>query len=205
MSPVDTQGKVLSIQIGSRAVGPEHPTYIIAEIGINHNGDPELARRLIDVAAEAKVDAVKFQKRHLPSLYRQDVLTDTLKYEQHFQYMIPILKRVELREEDFVELKAYSEQKGLEFLCTPFDLPERGLPGRARTSSPSRSPRPISATCSCWITWPLSACPCSSPRACPTGRRSKRPWISSGRGMCRLPFSTAGAFTRSGPGRSTSG
>ncbi|MBW1741199.1 MAG: N-acetylneuraminate synthase family protein, partial [Deltaproteobacteria bacterium] len=74
------------------------------------------------MAAEAKVDAVKFQKRHLPSLYREDVLTDTLKYEQNFQYMIPILKEVELAEEDFFDLKNYCTQKGLEFLCTPFDL-----------------------------------------------------------------------------------
>jgi len=65
---------------------------------------------------------VKFQKRHLPSLYREDVLTDTLKYEQNFQYMIPILKEVELAEEDFFDLKNYCTQKGLEFLCTPFDL-----------------------------------------------------------------------------------
>ncbi|MBN1103520.1 MAG: N-acetylneuraminate synthase family protein [Deltaproteobacteria bacterium] len=112
-----------TIQIGNRTVGSERPTYIIAEIGINHNGDLALARRLIDVAAEAKVDAVKFQKRHLPSLYREDVLTDTLKYEQHFQYMIPILKQVEISEEEYPLLKGYTEERGIEFLCTPFDVP----------------------------------------------------------------------------------
>ena len=111
-----------NIQIGNRVIGDDQPTYIIAEIGINHNGDVKLARELIDVAAEAKVDAVKFQKRHLPSLYREDVLTNTLKYEQSFQYMIPILKEVELTEEDFFDLKDYCVHKGLEFLCTPFDL-----------------------------------------------------------------------------------
>ncbi|MHC4558350.1 MAG: N-acetylneuraminate synthase family protein [Planctomycetota bacterium] len=112
-----------TIQISDRIIGPDQPTYIIAEIGINHNGDPDLARELIDVAAEAKVDAVKLQKRHLSSLYREDVLTNTLRYEQNFQYMIPILKEVELSEEDFLELKDHAGQKGLEFLCTPFDLP----------------------------------------------------------------------------------
>jgi len=112
-----------TIQIGDRVIGDDQPTYIIAEIGINHNGDPGLARALIDVAAEANVDAVKFQMRHLASLYREDVLTDTLKYEQNFQYMIPILKEVELSEQDFIYLKDYAIQKGLEFLCTPFDLP----------------------------------------------------------------------------------
>ncbi len=110
------------MKIGNKRVGDNHPTYVIAEIGINHNGDAELAKELIDVAADARVDAVKFQKRHLPSLYREDVLNDTLKYEQSFQYMIPILKDVELEEEDFFELRDYCREKGLEFLCTPFDI-----------------------------------------------------------------------------------
>jgi len=112
-----------TIKIGNRTIGKEHPTYIIAEIGINHNGNPEIAQQLIDVAAEAKVDAVKFQKRHLPSLYKEDLLTDTVKYEQNFQYMIPLLKEVELDEADYFHLKAYAENKGLDFLCTPFDIP----------------------------------------------------------------------------------
>ncbi len=110
------------IQIDSRLIGDDQPTYIIAEIGINHNGSADIARQLIDVAASAKVDAVKFQKRHLPSLYHEDVLDDTLRYEQNFQYMIPILREVELCEEEFIDLKNYCEQSGLEFLCTPFDL-----------------------------------------------------------------------------------
>jgi len=112
-----------TIKIGNRTIGKEHPTYIIAEIGINHNGNPEIAQQLIDVAAEAKVDAVKFQKRHLPSLYTEDLLTDTVKYEQNFQYMIPLLKEVELDEADYFHLKSYAENKGLDFLCTPFDIP----------------------------------------------------------------------------------
>jgi len=112
-----------TIRIGNRVIGDDEPTYIIAEIGINHNGEVKLAKELIDAAAEAKVDAVKFQKRHLPSLYREDVLTDTLKYEQNFQYMIPILEEVELGEEDFFEIKGHCRKRGVEFLCTPFDLP----------------------------------------------------------------------------------
>ena len=51
------------VKFGSRLVGDGHPTYIVAEIGINHNGDLEVARRLIDAAVHAGVDAVKFQKR----------------------------------------------------------------------------------------------------------------------------------------------
>lgn len=110
------------LNIGGRLISEDQPTYIIAEIGINHNGQIDMAEKLIDVAADAKVDAVKFQKRHLPSLYAADVLEDTAKYEQNFQYMIPILKEVELPEEAFVRLKSRCHEKGLEFLCTPFDV-----------------------------------------------------------------------------------
>lgn len=51
------------IKIGDRWVGDGHPTYIVAEVGINHNGDIAIARKLIDAAVLAGVDAVKFQKR----------------------------------------------------------------------------------------------------------------------------------------------
>jgi N-acetylneuraminate synthase len=112
-----------TIQIGHRTIGDDQSTYIIAEIGINHNGDVDTARKLVDVAVDAKVDAVKFQKRCLPSLYREDVLSETLKYEQNFQYMIPILKEVELPDESFLDLKGYCREKKVEFLCTPFDFP----------------------------------------------------------------------------------
>lgn len=110
------------MRINNTTIGDGYPTYIIAEIGINHNGDEEVARRCIDAAVEAKVNAVKFQKRHLPSLYVRDVLDHPEKYEQSFQYMIPLLKRVELPEESFIRLKAYCERKGIDFLCTPFDI-----------------------------------------------------------------------------------
>src|SRR5499427_11048523 len=52
-----------TLRFGQRQIGDGHPTYIVAEIGINHNGSVDTARRLIDAAANAKCDAVKFQKR----------------------------------------------------------------------------------------------------------------------------------------------
>lgn len=111
----------MTLQIDNTMIGDGYRTYIIAEIGINHNGDEEVARQLIDVAAKAKVDAVKFQKRHLPSLYTRDVLDHPEKYEQNFQYMIPLLKKIELSDESYVRLKRYCDDKGISFLCTPFD------------------------------------------------------------------------------------
>lgn len=111
----------MKMKIGNTLIGDGEPTYIIAEIGINHNGNEESARECIDAAADAKVNAVKFQKRYLPSLYLEDVLEHPEKYEQNFQYMIPLLKRIELSEDSYVRLKAYCEEKGMDFICTPFD------------------------------------------------------------------------------------
>jgi sialic acid synthase SpsE len=52
-----------TIEIAGRLIGEGQPCYVIAEAGVNHNGDPALAKRLIDIAADAGADAVKFQKR----------------------------------------------------------------------------------------------------------------------------------------------
>ncbi len=52
-----------SVSIGNRLIGLGYPTFVVAEIGINHNGDLELAKKLIAAAADAGCDAVKFQKR----------------------------------------------------------------------------------------------------------------------------------------------
>src|SRR5690349_23810883 len=62
------------IQIGNTLVGDTHPCYIIAEIGINHNGDVDLAKRIIDVAVEAGCNAVKFQKRTIQVVYSEEEL-----------------------------------------------------------------------------------------------------------------------------------
>ncbi|TSC78301.1 MAG: N-acetylneuraminic acid (Neu5Ac) synthase [Parcubacteria group bacterium Gr01-1014_33] len=61
-----------TIKIGDREVGPGKPCFVVAEIGINHNGDIDTARRLIDVAVAAGADAVKFQKRTIPVVYSEE-------------------------------------------------------------------------------------------------------------------------------------
>ena len=63
-----------SLFIGPRQVGPGQPVYVIAEIGINHNGDVQMARKLIEAAAAAGCDAVKFQKRTVDAVYTADEL-----------------------------------------------------------------------------------------------------------------------------------
>jgi N-acetylneuraminate synthase len=114
---------VETISIGNHLVGPGHPCFIIAEAGVNHNGDIDMARRLIDVAVEAGADAVKFQtystervmSRFAPKAnYQLDTTDET---ESQFQ----MAKRLELPPEAFEELMAYCEEREIMFLSSPFD------------------------------------------------------------------------------------
>jgi sialic acid synthase SpsE/sugar phosphate isomerase/epimerase len=109
------------IQIGGRRIGDGHPCFIIAEAGVNHNGSLDLAKRLVDVAVSAGADAVKFQKRFLPQLYPKELLANPNLAEQAFQYMIPLLEKFELSEDQFRELRAYCDSRGILFLCTAWD------------------------------------------------------------------------------------
>ncbi len=110
-----------AIKVGTRHIGSTFPTYIIAEIGINHNGSLERAQRLINAAAEAGCDAVKFQKRSLEDLYTREVLENPNRFEEGFQYFIPILREVEFGRKEYDELARHARAKNLEFLCTAFD------------------------------------------------------------------------------------
>lgn len=96
---------------------------IIAEAGVNHNGDINLAKKLIDVASEANVDYVKFQTWITEDIVDKSAAkADYQKNndgEDSTQY--EMLKRLELSFENFKELKAYSEYKGVQFLSTPDD------------------------------------------------------------------------------------
>jgi len=96
-------------------------TYIIAEIGINHNGSLETALELIKAAKNAGVDAVKFQKRDLGSIYSQEVLNDANSSEWSFEYLIPLLKEVELTYEDYHIIRQTCDDLQLDLIVTPFD------------------------------------------------------------------------------------
>ena len=65
-------GAVMEVLLGSRPVGDGHPCYVLAEIGINHNGDLASAKRLIDVAVLAGCEGVKFQKRTVEIVYTRE-------------------------------------------------------------------------------------------------------------------------------------
>ena len=117
------------IRVADRAIGEGNPAFIIAEIGVNHNGSVDRAKKLIDAAAVAGADAVKFQKRSLPDVYQGEILDNPNLGEQSFQYMIPLLRDFEFSEETYYDLLDYAEKKGLIFLCTPFDLESRRFLG----------------------------------------------------------------------------
>ena len=110
-----------NINIGGRLIGDGYPTYVIAEIGVNHNGILDLAFELIDAAIDAGADAVKFQKRNLASLYPKKYLENVNAGEKTLRYLLPILQKVELPEEAYYKIVDYCDQKGITFLCSAFD------------------------------------------------------------------------------------
>ncbi len=111
------------INIDNKIIDTEQPCYIIAEIGVNHNGDLLLAKKLIDKSIEIGVDAVKFQKRNLKSLYRKEALENPNSESQGFEILLAELKEVELSKEDYFEIVNYCKEKKITFLCTPWDIP----------------------------------------------------------------------------------
>ncbi|MGD9094084.1 MAG: N-acetylneuraminate synthase family protein [Anaerolineales bacterium] len=110
------------IKIGDRLIGDGHPTYIIAEIGVNHNGILELAIELIDVSLAAGADAVKFQKRKLDNLYPKKYLENANAGEKTLRYLLPILQQVELADDAYYKIVDYCRAKGITFMCSAFDI-----------------------------------------------------------------------------------
>jgi sialic acid synthase SpsE len=113
----------MSVKIGSRVVGDGHPAYLIGEIGLNHNGDVELAKRLIDVAADAGVQAVKFQKR-TPEIstpeHMREVRRETPWGEMSY---LEYRYRVEFDREQYVEIGDHATLRGLDWFASPWDEP----------------------------------------------------------------------------------
>lgn len=107
------------IQLGERSVGGNAPVLLIGEVGSNHNRDFGLAKQLIEVAAEAGMDAVKFQAFRAEWLYPPNCgMVETPMGMVDF---FTVLEQNQLPVEWLPELKAHAEQCGLLFLCTPFD------------------------------------------------------------------------------------
>jgi N-acetylneuraminate synthase len=111
-----------SVKVGDRLVGPGQPVYIIAEIGINHNGDMKIAKDLIEMSAKAGVDAVKFQKR-TPELCvpedQRNVMRETpwgtMTY-MDYRY------KVEFEEKEYKELADYAASFNVHLFASPWDV-----------------------------------------------------------------------------------
>ena len=109
----------MNIKIGDFNVGGRR-TFVIAEIGNNHNGDVERAIEMIDLAHEAGADCVKFQMRHLDEVYRRRSLENSSE-DLGTEYTIGLLQRFELSKQEHRRLADYCRDRGLLYLCTPWD------------------------------------------------------------------------------------
>jgi N-acetylneuraminate synthase len=121
--------------IGDRKIDAESPAFVIAEIGINHNGSLDVAKQLIDIAAEAGVDCAKFQMRDMASLYRNSGVPRDHREDLGPQYTLDLLDKFSLTVEEMLEAFDHCRAAGLIPLCTPWDiasakqLEEYGIPG----------------------------------------------------------------------------
>src|SRR5215208_4566960 len=125
-----------TIKVDNKLIGPGQPVFVIAEAGVNHNGDLKMARALIDVAVDSGADAVKFQTFQADRLVTPEApkaayqAANTGDTESQFE----MLRRLELSPEAHRELQSYCEERGIIFLSTPFDeeavdlLDELGVP-----------------------------------------------------------------------------
>lgn len=112
-----------TVSIGGRLVGEGQPVYIVAEIGINHNGDVDIAKRLIDAAVHAGCDAVKFQKRTpelcVPPEQRNQMRETPWGYISYLEYR----HKVEFGVEEYREIDAYCRAKGITWFASCWDEP----------------------------------------------------------------------------------
>lgn len=101
-------------------IGKTNRVFIIAEIGMNHNGSMDNAKKLIDQAVEVGADAVKFQMRDLNTLYDSAVINGD-NGDLGTEYTLNLLKKFELSQKEFNEISIYAKSKNIIFLCTAWD------------------------------------------------------------------------------------
>jgi len=113
-------GQLPEVRIGSKTIGPGKPCYIVAEIGINHNGDIDIAKKLINVALGADCDAVKFQKRTVDVVYTPEELAKPR--ESPFGPTNGDLKRgLEFEREEYEEIDRYCREVKIDWFASCWD------------------------------------------------------------------------------------
>ncbi len=125
-----------TIQLGNRIIGENHPTFVIAEIGINHQGDVRIARQLIEEASVSGADAVKFQKRKISRILTREGLNMPYVNPNSFGKTYGEHKKaLELDEQEYRELIDYASELDMTFLASGWDedsvdfLDDLGVPG----------------------------------------------------------------------------
>jgi sialic acid synthase SpsE len=112
-----------NVAVGNKTIGVGEPVYVIAEIGINHNGDIEIAKQLMDVAVETGCDAVKFQKRTpeicVPEEQKSIPRETPWGSMTYFEYK----KRIEFEQPEFEQIDAYAKKIGIDWFASPWDVP----------------------------------------------------------------------------------
>ena len=116
-------------KIGSREIGPNTIPYFIAEVGINHNGDIKLAKKMVDAAKRAGADAVKFQtfKAHELCGDKDQIFTYLSQGKKISEPMLEMFLRYELPEDAWFELKEYCDNAGITFFSSPQNLSDLEL------------------------------------------------------------------------------
>jgi N,N'-diacetyllegionaminate synthase len=112
------------IRLGNRSISQDHSTYVIAEIGVNHDGSLDLAHKLIDLAHMSGADAVKFQTYVTDELVRVDARKAAYQLASSGEgTQADMLRKYELPFDAFVELKLHCDRIGIDFISTAFDAP----------------------------------------------------------------------------------
>jgi N-acetylneuraminate synthase len=113
-------GQLPEVRLGSKVIGAGKPCYVIAEIGINHNGDIDLAKKLINVASGSGCDAVKFQKRTIDVVYTAEELAKPR--ESPFGGTNGDLKRgLEFEQEEYEEIDRYCREVKIDWFASCWD------------------------------------------------------------------------------------
>jgi N-acetylneuraminate synthase len=107
--------------IGPHLIGGDH-IFVIAEIGNNHNGSINLAKKLVDEAIKSGADCAKFQIRNKKALYRAKA-DGSISEDLGVEYIQDLLNKVELTLDEHREVRAYCKAKGITYMCTPWDEP----------------------------------------------------------------------------------
>lgn len=126
---LDERGRLAAIarprenrmQIGGVVIAEDRPAFVIAEIGNNHNGDIELAQRLVDEAVAAGADCAKFQMRDMDTLYANKGNAADASEDLGSQYTLDLLSRFQLQNDDLFRMFDYCRDRGILPLCTAWD------------------------------------------------------------------------------------